>query len=111
MPGTARVHAQLGDPGDPGDGYDHTAAHRSDQQSDSEGDGCGHAKKLDLDVSRVLEDEDDEQDEQEERDAGGHPRGASSSDSRGSSPVRAEKGSVGIDRNLFRVRDEPSRMV
>ena len=88
LPDAAGVHAQLRDPGDPGDGYHHTAAHRGDQQGHSEGDGSRRAKELDFDLRRVLEDEDDEQDQQQERDAGGHPGGASPSDSWGAARGR-----------------------
>lgn len=87
-PGTASVHAQLRDPGDPSDAYDHAPAHRGDEQRHSKRDGSRHAKELDFNLRRVLEDEDDQQDEEHKCDAGGQPRGAGPSDSWRAAPGR-----------------------
>lgn len=82
FPGVPGDPAQLRDPSNTRDSHHDAAAHCGDQQRHAERNCSGQAKKRDLDVRRVLKDEDYEEDQQQEGDAGGHPGGAGSSQPR-----------------------------
>lgn len=56
----SRIHAQLRNPGDPGDGYHDTATDGGDQQRHSQREGAHEAQVVNLHPRRVLQNEDDE---------------------------------------------------
>ena len=77
--GPARIHAQLRDPGNPGDGYHHTPTDGGDQQRHSKWEGTREAQVVNLDARRVLQNEDNEHRQEQERGSSGHPGGADAS--------------------------------
>ena len=75
----SRIHAQLRNPGDPGDGYHDTATDGGDQQRHSQREGAREAQVVNLHPRRVLQNEDDEHRQEQECGSRGHPSGADAS--------------------------------
>jgi hypothetical protein len=75
----SRIHAQLRNPGDPGDGYHDTATDGGDQQRHSQREGAREAQVVNLYPRRVLQNEDDEHRQEQECGSRGHPSGANAS--------------------------------
>jgi hypothetical protein len=75
----SRIHAQLRNPGDPGDGYHDTATDGGDQQRHSQREGAREAQVVNLHPRRVLQNEDDEHRQEQECGSRGNPSGADAS--------------------------------
>ena len=77
--GPARIHTQLRNPGNSGDGDHHTPSDGGDQQRHSQREGAREAQIMNLDARRILQNEDNEHHQEQDRRSGGHPGGADAS--------------------------------
>jgi hypothetical protein len=74
--GPAHIPAQLCDPGNAGDGYQHAPADGGDQHRHSQRERADEPDVMNFDARRVLQNKDNEHHQQQERGSGGHPGGA-----------------------------------